>query len=143
MVNTVVIQGYVSKVNTFIFGKDRTGIHFDLEHQVFHQKNKKEAAHYAYEIFHCVALGDTVKRLLAECEDGNPLIEEGIIMTVRGKLTVRKNKNKKGEVTSENVSIVLSDFKVNSKRKPKAEEAAAPAPSEAASSDIKFELPIF
>lgn len=141
MVNQIIIQGYVSKVNTFTYGKDRTGIHFDLEHQVFHSKTKKEAAHYAYEIFHCVALGDTVKHLLAECKDGNPLIEEGIIMTVRGKLTVRKNK--KGEVTSENVSIVLTDFKVNSKRKPKAEEAAAPAPSEAASSDIKFELPIF
>ena len=88
------------------------------------------------EFFHCVALGGMVKRILAKCKDGSPLIEKGTRLTVSGKLAVRKNKQ--GDVTYENVSIVVTDFSVSGKAKPKAEEGSTPAPAEAASSDIPF-----
>ena len=114
MVNKIILEGYVSKVNTFTYGGDRTGVHFDLENRVYHPKTEKEAAHLTKMVFHCVALGGTVKRLLAECKDGNPLLEVGIQMKVSGKLNVCKNK--KGEITYENVSIIVIDFSVSSKR---------------------------
>ena len=110
MVNKIILEGYVSKVNTFTYGGDRTGVHFDLENRVYHPKT----AHLTKMVFHCVALGGTVKRLLAECKDGNPLLEVGIQMTVSGTLNVCKNK--KGEITYENVSIIVTDFSVSSKR---------------------------
>ena len=137
MINNVNVEGYVAKVNTFVYHGDKTGVNFDLGHQVYHPKTEKEEAHYTSEFFHCVALGGMVKRILAKCHDGNPLIEKGTRLTVTGKLTVRKNT--KGDVTYENVSIVVTDFSVSGKAKAKAEEASAPAPAEAAaSSDIPF-----
>lgn len=135
MINNVTVEGYVAKISNFVYAGDKTGIHFDLGHQVYHGKTENSEAHYTSEFFHCVALGGMVKRILAKRQDGSPLIEVGTRMTVSGKLTVRKNK--KGEVTYENVSIVVTDFSVSCK-KPKAEEASAPAPAEAASSDMPF-----
>ena len=133
MINNVTVEGYVAKISNFVYAGDKTGVHFDLGHQVYHGKTENSEAHYTSEFFHCVALGGMVKRILAKRQDGSPLIEVGTRMTVSGKLTVRKNK--KGEVTYENVSIVVTDFSVSGKAKPKDEEAA---PAEAASSDIPF-----
>ena len=130
MINNVNVEGFVAKVNTFVYNRDKTGVHFDIGHQIYHPKTEKEEAHYTSEFFHCVALGGMVKRILAKCKDGNPLIEVGTRMTVSGKLTTRQNK--KGEVTYENVSIVVTDFSVSGKAKPKDE--AAPE----AASDIPF-----
>lgn len=124
MINNVTVEGYVAKISNFVYAGDKTGVHFDLGHQVYHGKTENSEAHYTSEFFHCVALGGMVKRILAKRQDGSPLIEVGTRMTVSGKLTVRKNK--KGEVTYENVSIVVTDFSVSGK-KPKAEEASAPA----------------
>lgn len=135
MINNVTVEGYVAKISNFVYAGDKTGVHFDLGHQVYHGKTENSEAHYTSEFFHCVALGGMVKRILAKRQDGSPLIEVGTRMTVSGKLTVRKNK--KGEVTYENVSIVVTDFSVSGK-KPKAEEASAPASAEAASSDMPF-----
>lgn len=135
MINNVTVEGYVAKISNFVYSGDKTGVHFDLGHQVYHGKTENSEAHYTSEFFHCVALGGMVKRILAKRQDGSPLIEVGTRMTVSGKLTVRKNK--KGEVTYENVSIVVTDFSVSGK-KPKDEEASAPAPAEAASSDMPF-----
>lgn len=135
MINNVTVEGYVAKISNFVYAGDKTGVHFDLGHQVYHGKTENSEAHYTSEFFHCVALGGMVKRILAKRQDGSPLIEVGTRMIVSGKLTVRKNK--KGEVTYENVSIVVTDFSVSGK-KPKAEEASAPAPAEAASSDMPF-----
>ena len=135
MINNVTVEGYVAKISNFVYSGDKTGVHFDLGHQVYHGKTENSEAHYTSEFFHCVALGGMVKRILAKRQDGSPLIEVGTRMTVSGKLTVRKNK--KGEVTYENVSIVVTDFSVSGK-KPKAEGASAPAPAEAASSDMPF-----
>ena len=136
MINNVTVEGYVAKISNFVYSGDKTGVHFDLGHQVYHGKTENSEAHYTSEFFHCVALGGMVKRILAKRQDGSPLIEVGTRMTVSGKLTVRKNK--KGEVTYENVSIVVTDFSVSGKAKPKDEEASAPAPAEAASSDMPF-----
>ena len=135
MINNVTVEGYVAKISNFVYAGDKTGVHFDLGHQVYHGKTENSEAHYTSEFFHCVALGGMVKRILAKRQDGSQLIEVGTRMTVSGKLTVRKNK--KGEVTYENVSIVVTDFSVSGK-KPKAEEASAPTPAEAASSDMPF-----
>lgn len=135
MINNVTVEGYVAKISNFVYAGDKTGVHFDLGHQVYHGKTENSEAHYTSEFFHCVALGGMVKRILAKRQDGSPLIEVGTRITVSGKLTVRKNK--KGEVTYENVSIVVTDFSVSGK-KLKAEEASAPAPAEAASSDMPF-----
>ena len=136
MINNVNVEGYVAKVNTFVYNRDKTGVHFDIGHQIYHPKTEKEEAHYTSEFFHCVALGGMVKRILAKCKDGSPLIEKGTRLTVSGKLAVRKNKQ--GDVTYENVSIVVTDFSVSGKAKPKDDEASAPAPAEAASSDMPF-----
>ena len=137
MVNTIILEGYVAKISNFIYSEDKAGVRFDLGHQVYHPKTESAEAHYTSEFFHCVALGGTVKRILAKCKDGSPLIEKGTRLTVSGKLTIRKNT--KDGVTYENVSIVVTDFSVSGKAKPKAEEASAPAPAEAAaSSDIPF-----
>ena len=136
MINNVTVEGYVAKISNFVYSGDKTGVHFDLGHQVYHGKTENSEAHYTSEFFHCVALGGMVKRILAKRQDGSPLIEVGTRMTVSGKLTVRKNK--KGEVTYENVSIVVTDFSISGKAKPKDDEASAPAPAEAASSDIPF-----
>ena len=136
MINNVAIEGYVAKVNTFVYAGDKSGVHFDIGHQIYHPKTEKEEAHYTSEFFHCVALGGMVKRILAKCKDGSPLIEKGTRLTVTGKLTVRKNT--KGDVTYENVSIVVTDFSVSGKAKPKDNEASAPAHAEATSSDIPF-----
>ena len=136
MINNVNVEGYVAKISNFVYAGDKTGVHFDLGHQVYHPKTEKEEAHYTSEFFHCIALGGMVKRILAKCKDGSPLIEKGTRLTVTGKLTVRKNT--KDDVTYENVSIVVTDFSVSGKAKPKDEEASAPAPAEAASSDMPF-----
>ena len=136
MINNVTVEGYVAKISNFVYSGDKTGVHFDLGHQVYHGKTENSEAHYTSEFFHCVALGGMVKRILAKRQDGSPLIEVGTRMTVSGKLTVRKNK--KGEVTYENVSIVITDFSISGKAKLKDEEASAPAPAEAASSDMPF-----
>ena len=136
MINNVAIEGYVAKVNTFVYAGDKSGVHFDIGHQVYHPKTEKEEAHYTSEFFHCVALGGMVKRILAKCKDGSTLIEKGTRLTVTGKLTVRKNT--KDGVTYENVSVIVTDFSVSGKAKPKDEGASAPAPAEAASSDIPF-----
>ena len=114
MTNRIIMEGFVAKINNFVYAGNKTGVHFDLGHQVYHPKTKNSEAHYTSEFFHCVALGGTVKRLLTECKDGNPLLEVGIQMTVSGKLNVCKNK--KGEITYENVSIIVIDFSASSKR---------------------------
>ena len=136
MIKTIILEGYVTKVNTFVYSGDKTGVHLDLRNLVYHPKTYKEEAHYTSEFFHCVALGGMVKRILAKCKDGSPLIEKGTRLGVTGKLTVRKNKH--GDVTYENVSIVVTDFSVSGKAKVK--DAAAPeaAAAEAASNDIPF-----
>ena len=136
MINNVNVAGFVAKANTFVYHGDKTGVNFDLGHQVYHPKTEKEEAHYTSEFFHCVALGGMVKRILAKCKDGSSLIEKGVRLTVTGKLTVRKNT--KDGVTYENVSIVVTDFSVSGKAKAKAEAAPEAAAAEAASNDIPF-----
>ena len=136
MINNVNVEGYVAKISNFVYAGDKTGVHFDLGHQVYHGKTENSEAHYTSEFFHCVALGGMVKRILAKCKDGSPLIEKGTRLTVTGKLTVRKNT--KNGVTYENVSVIVTDFSVSGKAKPKAEEGSTTAPAEAASSDMPF-----
>lgn len=136
MINNVTVEGYVAKISNFVYAGDKTGVHFDLGHQVYHPKTEKEESHYTSEFFHCVVLGGMVKRILAKRQDGSLLIEKGTRLTVTGKLTVRKNT--KDGVTYENVSVIVTDFSVSGKAKPKNEEASAPAPAEAASSDMPF-----
>ena len=136
MINNVNVEGFVAKVNKFVYNRDKTGVHFDIGHQIYHPKTEKEEAHYTSEFFHCVALGGMVKRILAKCKDGSPLIEKGTRLTVTGKLTVRKNT--KDGVTYENVSVIVTDFSVSSKAKPKDEAAPEAAAAEAASNDIPF-----
>ena len=77
MINNVNVEGFVAKINNFVYNGDKTGVHFDLGHQVYHPKTEKEEAHYTSEFFHCVALGGMVKRILAKCHDGSLLIEKG------------------------------------------------------------------
>ena len=138
MINNVNVEGYVAKVNTFVYNGDKTGIHFDIGHQVYHPKTESAEAHYTSEFFHCVALGGMVKRILAKCKDGSPLIEKGTRLTVTGKLTVRKNT--KDDVTYENVSVIVTDFSVSGKAKPKDNGAApeAAAANAASDSDMPF-----
>ena len=84
MINNVTVEGYVAKISNFVYAGDKTGVHFDLGHQVYHGKTENSEAHYTSEFFHCVALGGMVKRILAKRQDGSPLIEVGTRMTVSG-----------------------------------------------------------
>lgn len=127
MTNRIVMEGFVAKIKNFVYNRDKTGVHFDLGHQVYHPKTESAEAHYTSEFFHCVALGGMVKRILAKRQDGSPLIEVGTRMIVTGKLTVRKNT--KDGVTYENVSINVADFLA----KPKDEAAPKAAATDAAS----------
>ena len=127
MTNRIVMEGFVAKIKNFVYSGDKTGVHFDLGHQVYHPKTKNSEAHYTSEFFHCVALGGMVKRILAKRQDGSPLIEVGTQMIVTGKLTVRKST--KDSVTYENVSINVADFLA----KPKGEAAPKAAATDAAS----------
>ena len=131
MTNRIIMEGFVAKINNFVYAGNKTGVHFDLGHQVYHPKTKNSEAHYTSEFFHCVALGGMVKRILAKRQNGSPLIEVGTRMIVTGKLTVRKNT--KDGVTYENVSINVADFLA----KPK-DEAAPEAAAADATSDIPF-----
>ena len=131
MTNRIIMEGFVAKINNFVYAGNKTGVHFDLGHQVYHPKTKNSEAHYTSEFFHCVALDGMVKRILAKRQNGSPLIEVGTRMIVTGKLTVRKNT--KDGVTYENVSINVADFLA----KPK-DEAAPEAAAADAASDIPF-----
>ena len=131
MTNRIIMEGFVAKIKTFVYAGNKTGVHFDLGHQVYHPKTKNSEAHYTSEFFHCVALGGMVKRILAKRQNGSPLIEVGTRMIVTGKLTVRKNT--KDGVIYENVSINVADFLA----KPK-DEAAPEVAAVDAASDIPF-----
>ena len=135
MTNRIIMEGFVAKIKNFVYAGDKTGVHFDLGHQVYHPKTKNSEAHYTSEFFHCVALGGMVKRILAKRQNGSPIIEVGTRMIVTGKLTVRKNT--KDGVTYENVSVIVTDFSVSGKAKPK-DEAAPEAAAADAASDIPF-----
>ena len=138
MTNTIVLEGYVSKIENFRYNGDKVGIRFDIGHQVYHKNAEKPEEKYSSEFFHCVAMGGMVNRILAKKEDGSQYVEVGSRTTVTGRLTVRKNTvtvNGKA-VTYENVAVIIKDISVSAKPKAKANKEATPA--EAASSDIPF-----
>ena len=41
MINNVNVEGYVAKISNFVYAGDKTGVHFDLGHQVYHGKTEK------------------------------------------------------------------------------------------------------
>ena len=62
IINNVNVEGYVAKVKPFVYNRNKTGVHFDIDHQVYHPKTEKEGAHYTVERRYAKDMGKAKKK---------------------------------------------------------------------------------